>query len=230
MAKNLLQEWCHNLTRTTGQPHPLPVYKTDRVGGTDHIPSYVSTVTCGAMVVVGGPHSNKKAAEADAAEKAYHSVTTRKTPLPVGGNRAAPIVVAPLSDTPARHISIPTGKPKHTVVHAKPHSVILIDGESFPRIVNQFRKYTVGFTIYLFLSQPQVTPASDSVITVVSPTPRKGSVATTMSVMVGHLLERSLFSHYCIVTRSDFGATLVDLITATGAPQNARVITALNQL
>jgi hypothetical protein len=243
MAKNLLQEYYQTLTRETGQLHALPAYKTVRAGGADHIPTYVSTVTCGRIVVTGDPKPNKKAAEADAASKAYQRITTPqasttisspRTPLPLGSSRVLPIVVPPLSDQPV--VAVPSVPPVGHIIRAKPGSVILIDGENMPKIVNQFLKHTVGFTIYMFVGEHHHSADVQyptPVIKVLSPSTHKNGTDTCMQVHVGHFLSQQMFSHYFIVTRDNFGAALVDMIGAPNMPwvqQNARMITALNQL
>lgn len=72
--KGLLQEYCqqHNL--------PVPLYSTLREGE-DHIPSFISTVHIGSMIIPGEKRSKKKDSEQSAAEKAIASFSKKSKTL-----------------------------------------------------------------------------------------------------------------------------------------------------
>lgn len=58
----------------------FPIYTTLRVGGTDHNPCFVSTVTLPSGIVVKGKNcSNRKAAEKSAAEEALRDIREEET-------------------------------------------------------------------------------------------------------------------------------------------------------
>lgn len=236
MFKNLLQEHCQR------QGEAFPVYETWRVGGDEHAPLFMSKVKCGSITATSDKQPNKKSAEAEAAQKAYNSIVqaqvlTTKTPrVPLLSPRDLPIVVPPLSDSFTRVPVAPKAPTGDCSVVAKPRSVVLIDGENMPKIVNQFIEHTRGFVVYFFVGEHHHNAnmqCPDSVIKVLSPSTRRDGTDTCIQVYVGNFLAQEKFDNYYIVSRDNFAAALADIITAPNMPwvaKSARMITDIKQL
>ncbi len=171
----------------------LPIYKTNVVKGGPLKPSWISTVILDNKELITGEFQTTKiGAETSAAKCAL------------------------------KLLIIPQVIPQVSIYDIDPTTVILVDVENLPNLIDEILSTTNGATIYAFIGYHHClankTWKSPNVNKILSISTRADGSDTCMQVYTGHLLATQDFKKYLIATRDHFGSTLVEMITVQEGP------------
>lgn len=200
-AKNELQEYFQKLRL------PCPEYKSERMGGRDHQPNWISTVKLfDGTEIKGEIHSTKSKAELNAAEKALEVllILNKKT--------------------------IKTQK-----LYAE-NAALLVDVENLPNFIDEINDMVQGLDIYAFIGHHHCLATKkfpSPVKKIESHSTRVDGTDTCMQVYTGFFLSQNIYNTYFIATRDHYGSTLVEMIMHQPGPwtnKTAHLVTQPNHL
>jgi hypothetical protein len=183
-SKNILQEYFqkNNLE--------LPKYKTQRLGGSDHQPVFVSEVTLyDGRVFSGEKEQNKKAAELSAAQKVLNEIDFKP---------------------PKRSVSS---------FNLKRKVGIFIDLENKPSIVEEINNsIDINVDMFVFASRDhpsllKLKQTETNCIIVEVPSTRRDGADIGLIMSVGGFLFREDYEDFIIVTNDHYGDALVDCVS-----------------
>lgn len=174
----------------------LPVFKTERVGGSDHQPLFQSTVTLSNRTQhLGEASTSKKEAESSAAEVAFLSLSNSNI-----------------------------DKEDRAVVHAYPESpplhlgrvVCIIDYENLPNMFETAMTFSkVIEQIYVVIGDHHHNSSQEfpGAIKILCPSMAANAVDHCMTMMVGSFLQVNRFDTYVLVSRDKFVSPVCEMIT-----------------
>lgn len=200
-AKNELQEYFQKSRL------PCPEYKSERMGGTDHQPHWISTVKLfDGTEIKGEIRSTKSKAELNAAEKALEVllILNRKT-----------------VKTPKLYVE---------------NAALLVDVENLPNFIDEVCDIVQGLDIYAFIGHHHCLATKSFapfVKKIESHSTRVDGTDTCMQVYTGYFLSQNKYNKYFIATRDHYGSTLVEMITVQPGPwtnKTAHLVTQPNHL
>lgn len=208
ISKNTLQEYCQ------GRKLPLPSYKTIRVGGSDHAPTWKSTVTIyDGRQFEGDIGPIKSRAEGLAAFNAISALNHTKISEI---DRKVPEI--------SKQIMMP------------PKTALLVDVENLPKFIDELPLNINNLTVYAFIGRHHCLVDKKfppGTIKVISPSTRPDGTDTCMQVYTGALLSKEVYDTYLIATRDHYGSALVEMIMSNDLfwpPKSARLVTQISQL
>lgn len=198
-VKGLLQEHCQKRKVAN------PIYERARVGGEDHEPLWISTVTVDQLSFTGDVQKSKILADQAAADIALASLQeserTRATSKILDEST---VVLVDVENLPKFIDELKSEVSKC--------NVIAFVGEHHPLAEKTF---------------------PSNVLVIKTDSTRKDATDTCMQVYVGCLLAKNTYENYIIVTRDHFGSSLVDTIRSSRGnwmAKNARLVTSVSQL
>lgn len=181
---------------------PLPKYTSERVGGADHSPLWLSTVELhDGRKFKGEIRNTKTLAEISSAEKALKSIKDETQTEKVSR-----------FETP-RETDLETCE-----VPKKSKTVVLVDFENLPNFIKQGEKILMKHTVYVFVGELHEladAPLPSWVKKVVVPSTRANAADSCIQMYIGMFLVKEEYEEYIIATRDRFGSNLVDLITSS---------------
>lgn len=182
-SKNILQEYFQK------NRLELPKYKTQRLGGSDHQPVFVSEVILhDGRVFTGTQESNKKAAELNVAQKVLNEIDFK----------------------PKKAVS---------TFNLKRKVGIFVDLENKPSIVEEINDSTdISVDIFAFASRdhPSLLKLKQTEINCVKvevPSTRKDGADIGLIMSVGGFLFREDYEDFIIVTSDHYGDCLVECVS-----------------
>jgi hypothetical protein len=181
-SKNKLQEFFQK------RGLPLPIYYSNRVGGTDNDPKWVCVIKLhNGETVYSDPCSSKKACEAESAYKALSEIDSRKLKFNI----------------------------KYSF-DIDSDVTILVDGENLPTVPIKFVTEvdaSVSFQVYISKDHPIKPKLNEHDITAIEvDSTRKDAV----DIAIVRDSAKTYSDHIIIVTNDHFGSTLVELINKEG--------------
>ena len=179
---------------------PLPIYNTNRIGGTDHRPLYSSTIILNkCLEIKGNAENNKKEAENSAAFNAYEYIKTKGLKNFNIKNVYDDVIYDDVSVKKNRYC-------------------LLIDMENLQKICEDVTDNELKFIdVYVFVGKHSHLvnkKLNDSIKKIISPSSMKNGTDTCIQVYVGSLLEKNMYDVYFISSRDSFAAVLAEIINS----------------
>lgn len=193
-SKGRLQEWCQRSQRD------LPIYETQRSGGPDHRPTFVSTVIVNQKRFTGFPEETKSSAEHSAAIVAYTELTS---PIP-----STPSVPPPVSP-------VPTVVPKWLDKKVKP--LILIDLDNRQKGLEELADFVdraeiIGFAGKLGSSAREGFYVPSGTKRIIINSAAKDAADIGMIVYLTRRLEQGFINPIYLLTGDHFGSTAKEIL------------------